>query len=507
MADKRINALANTAPSTASDDFIAVDGTTNGTRKLNAFSPTFGGNATVTGTLTVNGASTMNGALTLNINASTIGKSGSGNGGNWRFVSDDGTTRWLSGILGGAGETSFSIYDIANSRSLLTATAAGVVQINQTTASTSTSSGALVVGNGTSGGLGVGGAIYAGGGISTKLSTNNSGSNLFAITRADGTTPLLTATDASDGLTLKLGYTGLGNSSNWVSASGTGAGTAITINNGVVASVGGVVYQVNGLARWQMGRDASQAESGSNVGSDFSIVSYNDAGSTIGTALSIKRSNFLVQCAGAVTAFGAITASSTNTANGTTVGPLTTNIGADATLGALTVSMGGSPSATGASRFGYIGAGDAGAWRRFIVGSNNTTDGGQVLIPSTSSSTTTSSGALVVSGGVGVAGAIYAGTSFRAPAGSGSTPGFSFATETNTGLFVPYSEWMQTVVGGTSVCGFLRNYNGATGGLVFINNLTTAPTSNPSGGGFLYVEAGALKYRGTSGTVTTIANA
>lgn len=33
----------------------------------------------------------------------------------------------------------------------------------------------------------------------------------------------------------------------------------------------------------------------------------------------------------------------------------------------------------------------------------------------------------------------------------------------------------------------------------------TAPSSNPSGGGILYVESGALKYRGSSGTVTTIA--
>ena len=36
---------------------------------------------------------------------------------------------------------------------------------------------------------------------------------------------------------------------------------------------------------------------------------------------------------------------------------------------------------------------------------------------------------------------------------------------------------------------------------------STAPSSNPTGGGYLYVEAGALKYRGSSGTVTTIANA
>lgn len=43
--------------------------------------------------------------------------------------------------------------------------------------------------------------------------------------------------------------------------------------------------------------------------------------------------------------------------------------------------------------------------------------------------------------------------------------------------------------------------------VMFIANRTTAPTTNPVGGGILYVEAGALKYRGSSGTVTTIANA
>ena len=42
-------------------------------------------------------------------------------------------------------------------------------------------------------------------------------------------------------------------------------------------------------------------------------------------------------------------------------------------------------------------------------------------------------------------------------------------------------------------------------GVVNIGNASTAPTTDPTGGGILYVEAGALKYRGTSGTVTTIA--
>lgn len=40
-----------------------------------------------------------------------------------------------------------------------------------------------------------------------------------------------------------------------------------------------------------------------------------------------------------------------------------------------------------------------------------------------------------------------------------------------------------------------------------IKNATVAPNTNPSNGGVLYVEGGALKYRGSSGTVTTIANA
>ena len=44
-------------------------------------------------------------------------------------------------------------------------------------------------------------------------------------------------------------------------------------------------------------------------------------------------------------------------------------------------------------------------------------------------------------------------------------------------------------------------------GVIGIKSAGTVPTTNPSGGGVLYVEGGALKYRGSSGTVTTIANA
>ena len=48
------------------------------------------------------------------------------------------------------------------------------------------------------------------------------------------------------------------------------------------------------------------------------------------------------------------------------------------------------------------------------------------------------------------------------------------------------------------------SFGGGYGG-IFIANAGTVPSSNPTGGGILYCQAGALKYRGSSGTVTTIA--
>ena len=65
MADIRIKDLATTASTTASDDFLAVDGTTNGTRKLSAATPSFATSVTVPGVagptatdLTLTGGST-----------------------------------------------------------------------------------------------------------------------------------------------------------------------------------------------------------------------------------------------------------------------------------------------------------------------------------------------------------------------------------------------------------------------------------------------------------------
>ena len=48
---------------------------------------------------------------------------------------------------------------------------------------------------------------------------------------------------------------------------------------------------------------------------------------------------------------------------------------------------------------------------------------------------------------------------------------------------------------------------GSGTGVIGLANVGTLPTTNPTGGGVLYADAGALKWRGSSGTVTTIAAA
>jgi hypothetical protein len=74
---------------------------------------------------------------------------------------------------------------------------------------------------------------------------------------------------------------------------------------------------------------------------------------------------------------------------------------------------------------------------------------------------------------------------------------------TNAGL----TNFFQVLADGTIRIGqgaFGANLNG--NGRILIGN-TTAPTGTPSSGGVLYVQSGALKFKGSSGTVTNIANA
>lgn len=90
--------------------------------------------------------------------------------------------------------------------------------------------------------------------------------------------------------------------------SSTAAGASLRVRSG-----GGfrseIHFQDDGATdRWIMGKEAT-AESGSNVGSDFEIRNYTDAGASIGTPFKIFRDDGLVSIPSATTATLAVTTS------------------------------------------------------------------------------------------------------------------------------------------------------------------------------------------------------
>jgi len=241
MADIRIKDLTTTASTTAADDFFAADGTTNGTRKLSAFSPSFGGNATVGGTLTVSGAGSSAFATTTGFSISTgvttpsggVGVGAIGTGGSFYVNTPSLNSNYGSGLAidgsypggtgaqsvvnvkafgvmsgGGYGSTlSFQTTLNGTFNEVMKLTSGSVVQVLGTTASTTTSSGALVVGNGTSGGLGVGGAIFCG---SLNATADSKISSAAAKTSSADTLKIATATGGSSDFELLISRSAAG---------------------------------------------------------------------------------------------------------------------------------------------------------------------------------------------------------------------------------------------------------------------------------------------------------
>lgn len=81
---------------------------------------------------------------------------------------------------------------------------------------------------------------------------------------------------------------------------------------------------------------------------------------------------------------------------------------------------------------------------------------------------------------------------------------FPRVNDTDTGIGSAALDQLSLIAGGIEGARIEEGNNGTVGTHVFIPNLTTAPTGNPTAGGYLYVEAGALKYRGSGGTITTL---
>lgn len=157
---------------------------------------------------------------------------------------------------------------------------------------------------------------------------------------------------------------------------------------------------------------------------------------------------------------------------------------------------------------GYVGIGSA-ATAPFaalsIVGSsaqhnyfNNSDATGATLLLSDTSSSASAGGYLLFGASFGP----FCGIKGLLTNGTGPAGDMIFMTRTSSGDIV---ERMRVKFDG-NICINTDQVGAAAQGALAIGN-GTAPTTSPAGVGQLYVESGALKYRGSSGTVTTVAAA
>lgn len=99
-----------------------------------------------------------------------------------------------------------------------------------------------------------------------------------------------------------------------------------------------------------------------------------------------------------------------------------------------------------------------------------------------------------------------------APDGAADTPSYAFASAPTSGTFRTTNGSLALTVGGivgatlrnnTTMCGAEAPTYGGGDGVLFIRTATTIPSTNPSGGGIIYVNADTqLYFRDTSGVVT-----
>jgi hypothetical protein len=83
---------------------------------------------------------------------------------------------------------------------------------------------------------------------------------------------------------------------------------------------------------------------------------------------------------------------------------------------------------------------------------------------------------------------------------------YAVGTDSNVPITIRAKGNSSVVIGNDSENLLQLGRLGSGVGVLFVPN-GAAPSSNPASGGYLYVEGGALKFRGSSGTVTTVAAA
>ena len=363
MADIRIKDLPTTASQTASDDFIALDGTVNGTRKIDASAPSF--KTSVTSPSVAAPAATN-----LTLAGGSSGASlvlGQGATGTPRFnLPSSGSLLLYSSVSSGTSDLNFSNPVIgsastsAAARIRSTITASGADQdLSIWTMSSGVLNRALTVTQGTGG---------AAGNLLIGTTTDISGSGGLHVAGTG------TATSSSNGGALRVG-----------------TNVAMSGNAGGASYFGGAVTVTGNAYTNGVNADTFDTNAGSSIASFVGIKGSSASSNTSGIAISnAGLLGFARNAASKDIVSAYLIPSLTVTTSGAEVGRLDINV---------------KPSGNSAYNTNVIRLG----------GDLSATFAGAVAVSSSTASTNTTSGALVVTGGVGVGGAINAGGNLTSP--------------------------------------------------------------------------------------------
>lgn len=321
------------------------------------------------------------------------------------------------------GVTGTSTLGVVNTSGVLTSTANVVAASG--TSSTNTTTGALVV----VGGVGISGALNVGGAMNVSGVVTYSGNLVAASTT--------TSTSTTTGSIVSLGGIGLAGN---VYAGGALMAAAGAVSTGVFSgtySDGIILDYTTGMGRV-------------SVGASDGLTIYN--GGLANTAL------LTITSAGNVIATGNLVAANTAASTSTTTGSF--------------VAQGGVGIAGATWIGGLINVAGTATLQSTLAVSGITTVGGNLVAAATTSSSNTTTGALVVQGGVGIAGAIYGGSSANFAGNVNLTATNSALTTNQTTAFV-FNDTATTLNVGSAATALNL---GATSGTATLANPTLVGT-------------------------------
>lgn len=323
----------------------------------------------------------------------------------------------------------------------------------------------------------------------TAESGSNAGSNFILAALADaGTTidvPISIARVAGGTMTLSRPIT----ASAVVHRFGNSAGAVDFGINAAAGSNRDLFFYSNSSARW--GLRTGSAETGSDAGSNFSLVSYTDAGAQIDAVLSITRAT------GGTIAF--------SSARPVTMGALS------ATTGAFSGTTSVSAAASANAVFYVNGNGGTNGTRLLIqssadnsvyvlnqanailrLGTNNINDrlviaaSGEVSLSSTTTSTSVSTGSFVTLGGAGIAGNLYVGG--KTVISGGVVAGSNTFTLGSGASYVPEVDLYSTHVITLTASGTQNTISNPTGtlGVGQTFNILVIQPATPNANSFAY---------------------